>query len=146
MGSAQFRINGLTYYVTRRDPKGVQQTQRRQLNPYCRVTVTGLEQTLLDCLHRPGSSGGASVVFEAWAAGMERSTPERIVELAKKIGDPLLLRRTGYMIAQYEPTSPVLTELLKQIGDESHAPELMPSLLPGIPYQQVNSTWLLRTP
>ncbi|MBS0211999.1 MAG: hypothetical protein JSR26_02300 [Proteobacteria bacterium] len=145
LGSPQFRINGLTYYLTRRDPKGLKQTQRRQLNPHCQVTVTGLEQTLLDCLHRPISAGGAAVVFEAWEAGLRRSSPEKIATLATKIGDPLLLRRAGYMIAQYQPKAPALASLLDQVRAQCRDSEAIPSLLPGIAYRQVDATWRLRT-
>ena len=146
LGSAQFALDGLTYYSTQRDPQGLQQTQRRQLNPYCTVTMTGLEQTLLDCLHRPMSAGGAAVVFEAWEAGMKRTTSERIIELAKQIGDPLLLRRAGYMIAQQQPDAPILRSLRDGLLSSVQMSQTMPTLLPGIPYRHEDPVWGLRTP
>lgn len=146
LGSPQFAVDGLTYYLTQRDPNGLRQTQRRQLNPHCTVTVTGLEQTLIDCLHRPNSAGGAAVVFEAWEAGLKRTTPERLMELANKIGDPLLLRRVGYMVTQLQPDAPILRPLREQVSSDIHALQAIPSLLPGIPYTHEDSAWGLRTP
>lgn len=146
LGSPQFAVAGLTYYLTQRDPTGLRQTQRRQLNPCCAVTVTGLEQTLIDCLHRPNSAGGAAVVFEAWDAGLKRTTPERLIELAHKIGDPLLLRRIGYMVTQLQPDAPILRSLREQVSTHVHALLVLPSLLPGIPFRHEDSVWGLCIP
>lgn len=146
LGSPQFGLDGLIYYLTQRDPRGLRQTQRRHLNPYCAVTMTGLEQTLLDCLHRPNSAGGVAVVFEAWETGLKRTTPERVIALAQQIGDPLLLRRVGYMIAQLQPDASVLDSLRDRILPSIHQSQSMPTLLPGIPYVHEDPVWGLRTP
>lgn len=144
LGTLEFSAEGIGYYLTRRDPTNLLNIQRRQLNSYCVVRVTTLEQTLLDCLHRPHSAGGAAVVFEAWEQGLMRSSPEKILTLAAKIGDKTLLRRTGYMIARYAPQSKVLQEAKRLIG--SSPQEVIPTLLPGLPYRHTNEEWGLRTP
>lgn len=147
LGTAQFAFEGVIYYVTHRDPKGLRQTQLRQLSPQCVVTITGLEQTLLDCLHRPTSCGGAAVVFEAWALGMAKTTPERIIALVQEMGDRLLARRVGYLLTDLLPNVPALERLRQWVGQRQHSPaEATPSLLPGIPYHRVNVEWDLRVP
>ncbi|WP_157511091.1 hypothetical protein [Frateuria sp. Soil773] len=144
LGTLEFYADGVGYYRTRRDPANLLSVQRRQLNPYCVVRVTTLEQTLLDCLHRPHSAGGAAVVFEAWEQGLTRSSPEKILTLAEKIGDKTLLRRTGYMIERFAPQSDSVQKAKRLIG--SIPQDAMPTLLPGLAYQHANREWGLRTP
>lgn len=144
LGTLEFSAEGIGYYVTRRDPTNLLGVQRRQLNPYCVVRVTNLEQTLLDCLHRPHSAGGAAVVFEAWEQGLARTTPEKVLALAATLDDKTLLRRTGYMIERHAPQSGAIEEAKRLIGNIPQ--ETLPTLLPGLPYQRANRAWGLRTP
>lgn len=147
LGTLQFQAEGVDYYLTRRDPALLPGIQRRQLNPYCVVRVTTLEQTLLDGLHRPRSVGGAAIVFEAWERGLQRTTPDKIVALARRIDDDLLLRRVGCMIEHYTPDAPVLHALEQDIVPfDVDAPSELPSLLPGLPYARINARWGLREP
>ena len=144
LGTLEFSSEGVEYYLTRRDQTNLLSTQRRQINPYCVVRVTTLEQTLLDCLHRPYSAGGAAIVFEAWEQGLSRTSPMKILTLATKMSDKTLLRRVGYMIALFAPQSDAIHEA-KQLIDYTPQ-EIMPPLLPGLPYRHINEEWGLRTP
>ncbi|CTP90125.1 hypothetical protein XTPLMG728_2461 [Xanthomonas translucens pv. poae] len=145
LGVAEFLVEGVTCYLTRRDSSNLLGTQRRRLNPYCVATVTTLEQTLLDCLHRPHSCGGPSVVFEAWETGLKRTTTEKLLALARRIGDSTLLRRAGYMIEHYGSDTTALPEM-KRLTEDFFAADTTPTLLPGIPYEHIDATWGLRTP
>lgn len=145
LGTSEFILDNTTYYSTSRNSSNLQSTQRRQINPYCVVNITTLEQTLLDCLHRPRSSGGPAVIFEAWENGLTQTSPERILTLARQIANNAQLRRTAYMIAQYIPNSPVLSEI-KQLVEEASSGQEAPTLLPGIPYTNINNDWGLRVP
>lgn len=144
LGTLEFFAEGVGYYSTQRDLTNLQGIQRRQLNPYCTVKVTNLEQTLLDCLHRPHSAGGAAVVFEAWEQGLKRTSPKKVLTLAAKIGDKTLLRRTGYMLQLHVPQSDVINDAKQLISGIPQ--EVMPTLLPGLPYRNENEEWGLRTP
>ncbi len=145
LGTLEFSSEGTGYYLTRRGQDNLIGIQRRQLNPYCVVQVTTLEQTLLDCLHRPHSAGGAAVVFEAWEQGLARTSPDKVLALATTLGDPTLLRRTGYMIERFAPGSGAIETARHLVGQmPPHAP--LPTLLPGIPYPRPDAVWGLRTP
>jgi hypothetical protein len=146
LGKVQFSLDGVKYYLTNRDATGVRQFQRRYLNSSCVVTVTTIEQTLLDCLHRPSSCGGPSVIFEAWATGMARTNPIRLIDLAHEIGDVGLLRRAGYMLSQHSPDAGVLDALLQELPRHAMDEDSLPSLLPGTPYSNIDMKWGLRVP
>lgn len=77
---------------------------------------------------------------------MKRTTAERIIDLAKQIGDPLLLRRAGYMIAQQQPDAPALRSLRDGLLPNIQMTRAMPTLLPGISYRHEDPVWGLRTP
>lgn len=143
LGSAQFSYEGVTYFLTHREDKLLQSTQRRYLNPFSQVRVTTIEQTLIDCLHRPFSAGGPAIVFEVWENGFGRVKPAAIIALAKAIGDPILMRRVGFMLEQHLSGDRNLLDELR-----APLPEMIgvPSLLPGLPYQHINIDWNLRTP
>lgn len=145
LGVLQFCTGGIPCYLTQRDPANLIGVQRRQLNPYCVVRLTTLEQTLLDCLHRPQSAGGAAVIFEAWEQGLKRTTPKKVMQLAEKIGDEVLLRRASFMIERFAPGAHVLDEAKRLIGQIEPERDI-PSLLPGIAFRHVDSVWGLRTP
>lgn len=145
LGTLEFSTEGVGYYLTRRGQDNLVGIQRRQLNPYCVVQVTTLEQTLLDCLHRPHSAGGAAVVFEAWEQGLARTSPDKVLALATTLGDPTLLRRTGYMIERFAPGSGTI-ETAKHLIGQTSPHETLPTLLPGIPYTRPDAAWGLRTP
>lgn len=143
LGTAQFTLDDVPYYVTQRDPQWLRSTQQRQLNPYSRATVTTLEQTLLDCLHRPASAGGPAIVFEAWETGLSQTNPDRIISLAMTIQSESLVRRVGYMLDRFlESNRQVLDQLRADLEPVKHPV----SLLPGIPYHQNNVDWGVRTP
>lgn len=145
LGTLEFTAEGIGYYRTSRDRSNLVGIQRRQLNPYCVVRVTNLEQTLLDCLHRPRSAGGPPIVFEAWERGLERTTPEKLLALAVTIGDEAQIRRVGYMVERFAPLSPVIQDARRLI-DGFKRQDSYPTLLPGIAYSHENGKWGLRTP
>ncbi len=145
LGTLEFTAEGIGYYRTSRDRSNLVGIQRRQLNPYCVVRVTNLEQTLLDCLHRPRSAGGPPIVFEAWERGLERATPGKVLALAMKIGDETQIRRVGYMIERFAPLSPAIQDVRRLI-DGFRQQDSYPTLLPGIAYSHESGEWGLRTP
>lgn len=144
LGTKEFSSGGVDFYVTRRDATNLRAVQRRQLNPHCVVRVTTIEQTLLDCLHRPHSVGGASVVFEAWENAAQRVLPEKILALGNEIGDRALLRRVGYMLERFFPHAAAIAQARQEVGTLPDG--VFPSLLPGIPFSHVNKKWGLRAP
>lgn len=145
LGSLLFQVGDLPCYRSNRDSTLLRSTERRQLNPHCVVTVTTVAQTLLDCLHRPQSAGGPSVVFEVWERGLARAKPDRIIKLAKDIGDDTLMRRAAYMIERSMPDAPVVADLERLIATQPMS-DAIPTLLPGMAYHHINEKWRLRTP
>lgn len=144
LGTLEFSYGGVGHYVTRRDSTNLRSFQRRQLSPYCVVRVATIEQTLLDCLHRPHSVGGAAVVFEAWESAVKRALPEKIFDLANQIGDREMIRRAGYMLERFFPNTGAVERARQAVGP--CLDEVLPSLLPGIPFSRINKAWGLRTP
>ena len=144
LGSPAFAYQGVDCYVTTRDRRNLLAVQRRQLNSQSIARVTSLEQTLLDCLHRPASAGGAPVVFEAWAVGTQRVRPNLLWKILSDIDDVRLYRRAGYML-EINAGDPSLLLKIKErsdLDDTLHPPD---ALLPGIPYTNINNNWRLRT-
>jgi hypothetical protein len=145
LGSAQFFSEGIGYYLTRREPRNLIGVQRRLINPFCTVKVTTIEQTLLDCLHRPRNAGGAAVVFEAWGEGISQIDPSKVLDLAMQINDTTLVRRAGYMIERFSPDFQIPSQIRK-MAKENLASSEPPSLLAGIPYSRIDLGWHLRIP
>lgn len=144
LGVEAFCYGGVDCYVTSREKRNLRGVQRRQLNSQSIATVTTLEQTLLDCLHRPASAGGPSVVFEAWEVGTPRISTDRMWKLLVEIADVRLARRAGYML-EVNGGDMALLDSIRELADlqsSEHPPE---TLLPGIPYVNTNNTWQLRT-
>jgi hypothetical protein len=148
LGQWQFTVHGTPYYLTFRDPHNLVGTEQRLLSDKARVTVTTLEQTLLDTLHRPMSCGGPPVVFEAWETAPQLGLDvTRMAALLTTIGDARLARRTGWMLQQIDlPVPPVLDDTIRilraQVPDTS-AP--VPALA-GMPYRVLDATWHLLVP
>ncbi|HEL3194429.1 TPA: hypothetical protein UMF74_001046 [Stenotrophomonas maltophilia] len=145
LGVEVFTLEDVKCFLTSRDPNNLQGIQRRQLHSQCTVRVTTLEQTLLDCLHRPRSAGGPAVVFEAWASGLPRSNAAKLWALLDSIQNPNLMRRAGYMLEYHQTTSALLDQIRSALRGfpTDQPPE---SLLPGIPYSNTANDWHLRTP
>ena len=145
LGIAAFSMDGVCCLLTGRDPKNLQGIQRRRLNPQCIVRVTTLEQTLLDCLHRPGSVGGAAAVFEAWETGVPKVKVDQLWMLLDAIGDTNLIRRTGYMLEHHQG-DPALINRIRSVLALRRSDGPPASLLPSIPYTNTANDWHLKTP
>lgn len=144
LGMEAFTYEGVDCYVTSREKRNLRAIQRRQLNSQSIATVTTLEQTLLDCLHRPASVGGPSVVFEAWEVGTSRISTDRMWKLLVEIADVRLVRRVGYML-EMNGGDVALLESIREIADLQSSEYPQETLLPGIPYVNTNNKWQLRT-
>jgi predicted transcriptional regulator of viral defense system len=125
--------------------------QTRAHGPRTQLRITTREQTLLDSLYKPHHCGGPAVVFEAWetALGAGGLDEERLAEYLRKMDYPATARRTGAMlqVLGYVPgtdLSRVLEEQREAIDPDS--PFARISLLPGVPYANLNERWLVNIP
>ena len=146
-----FHCQGVPYYSTRRLVHLVPGIQTRDFGPRSRIRITTLEQTLLDTLYKPFDSGGPEVVFEAWqeAVDSRRVDEERLVEYLRAMNFPATTRRLGAMLelVGLSPSNK-LRQLLEvsQEKIERQSPYASISLLPGVAYQNLNASWLVKTP
>jgi predicted transcriptional regulator of viral defense system len=146
LGTLQFRYEGVAYYRTHREPGLMPGTVWRDFSDKTRCRVTTLEQTLLDALHRPLACGGPPVVLEAWTRGVSDLNQSRLHDYLVALGDDRITRRVGYLLEanNFRFQEPLLG-LLDEVKSRSSGAEPI-SLLPGIPYVHVDTTWRVTTP
>ena len=125
-------------------------TQKYYYSDKSIVSITTLEQTLIDTLHRPFSCGGPSVVFEAWSNASDIMDQSRILECLREIQDNNLSRRAGYFLVEN-----LRLKLDAKLEHYFHSIKLEVkkdgkiapiSLLPGYQYAHENSDWCLEVP
>jgi hypothetical protein len=150
-GTLLFRCQGIPFYGTRRSARLVPGVQTRGHGPRTRVRITTLEQTPLDTLYKPFHCGGPEVVFEAWQEGVasRRVDEERLVEYLRAMNYPASARRLGVMLELVGGTPG--NELRKFLeacrgAIDRQSPYARISLLPGVPYQNLNEPWLVNMP
>jgi len=146
LGTLQFRYEGVSYYTTVRESRLMPGTVWRDFSDKTRCRVTTLEQTLLDALHRPLACGGPPVVLEAWARGVSNLSQVRLHDYLVAVGDDRVSRRAGYLLEanDFRSQEPLLG-LLAEVKSRSSGADAI-SLLPGIPYVHVDTTWHVTTP
>jgi len=146
LGTLQFRYEGVSYYRTNRESRLMPGTVWRDFSDKTRCRVTTLEQTLIDALHRPLACGGPPVVLEAWTRGLSDLSQVRLHDYLVALGDDRISRRVGYLLetSDFRSKEPLLGLLDVVKSRSSGAAPL--SLLPGIPYVHVNTTWQITTP
>jgi predicted transcriptional regulator of viral defense system len=151
LGKLLFRYQDTSYYVTRRSARLLPGIQVRSRGPRTQIRITTFEQTLLDALYKPLSCGGPSVVLAAWqeALSLRKMDEERLATYLSSMNYPATARRLGavFDLIGYSPgaeLASVLDEFRKRI--DRNAPFARISLLPGIPYQNLNERWLVTTP
>jgi len=146
LGMLQFRYEGVAYYRTHREARLMPGTAWRDFSDKTRCRVTTLEQTLLDALHRPLACGGPPVVLEAWTRGVSDLSQVRLHDLLVALGDDRVTRRVGYLLdANDFPSQKPLQRLLADVKSRSSGADPI-SLLPGIPYVHVDTTWQITGP
>ncbi len=146
LGTLQFRYEGASYYRTNRESRLMPGTVGRHFSDRTQCRVTTLEQTLLDALHRPLACGGPPVVLEAWTRGVSDLSQVRLHHYLVELGDDRITRRVGYLleINDFRSKEPLLG-LLDAVKSRSSGAAPI-SLLPGIQYVHVDTTWQLTTP
>jgi len=150
LGKLQCEYEGIPYYLTTRAESKVPGRQCRYFNSQVQMTVTDIEQTLLDTLHRPLSCGGPNVVFEVWKTVRDRLNEDRLLTHLVSIQDSRLVRRVAYMIfdALDYPVGSELSDYLMRSKPAKGAvfSESPISLLPGMTYERTNDDWQLMVP
>jgi hypothetical protein len=145
LGEPVFTYDGVSYYVTRRNPRLAPGVQTRHLDSRTLIRITTREQTLLDTLHRPRSCGGPEVVFEAWKTGLPEIDETLLARYIETMGYAPSARRTGAMLSLlgHQPRSDALRTILDRF--RNCADEPIP-LLAGIEYPRLDAAWSIRTP
>jgi len=146
LGTLQFRYEGVSYYRTNRESRLMPGTVGRHFSDKTRCRVTTLEQTLIDALHRPLACGGPPVVLEAWTRGVSDLSQVRLHHYLVELGDDRITRRVGYLLEmnEFRSKEPLLG-LLDAVKSRSSGATPV-SLLPGLQYVHVDTTWQLTTP
>lgn len=133
LGKKLFVLDGCTYYLTRREDRLLHQTQRHYLDPRAMVTMTGLEQTLLDTLHRPLSCGGPEVVFEAWQNAYERINLAKMTHILQAAHHLPWVVRATHMLRIHGIAIPANLHTLWQEAKSQLEGNTVLDLLPGYP-------------
>jgi hypothetical protein len=150
-GTLLFRYQGVPYYSSRRSIRLIPGVQTRGYGPRTQIRITTLEQTLLDTLYKPFASGGPEIVFEAWQEALtsRRVDEERLGEYLRTMKYPATTRRLGAMLEHvgWTPHDELkqLLERCQQAIDRT-SPFARISLLPGVNYQNLNESWLVKMP
>jgi hypothetical protein len=110
-----------------------------------------LEQTLLDTLYKPFHCGGPEVVFEAWrqAVDSQRIDEERLTQYLRAMNYPATVRRVGVILnlAGGVPGNELRRFLEVCQGTiDRESPHAQISLLPGVAYENLNESWLVKAP
>jgi len=149
LGTERFTYQETPYYTTARDRVLVPGVQTRYLGERSLVRVTTLEQTLLDTLHRPLSSGGPAVVNEAWDTALDSLDESRLVKYLEQVDDPALERRIGFLLEArgYGPAGRLaarLTEIAGRVADGSLRDAI--PLFQGYPGTCTDPAWRVEFP
>ena len=94
LGTFAFEYQGVPIYTTKRLAKTLVGVKSYVVGPRTSFRMTSVEQTLVDCLHRPTACGGPPVVFEAWQKGVARISQSRLVPVLETAA-PVLRRRAA---------------------------------------------------
>jgi len=147
LGRKVFNFEGVSCYLTKRNPAFVPGIQTRIVGSRTILRMTTIEQSLLDTLGHPLHCGGESVVFEAWERGASQWNTDRLAEYLEEIDLPELDRRVGAMLDTLEikADSQKLNTRLEAVRQcRADAVEL--PLLRGFSYPNLNRTWNIRVP
>jgi predicted transcriptional regulator of viral defense system len=149
LGTPVFSYQGIPYYSTRRVKSSIPGIKTRSLSPWTKIRITTTEQTLLDTLQYPFHCGGPEAIFEAWERKIDKIDDELILDYLKEIQIAPLTRRLGAIFELYDhhPTnrlSSFLKKLMRRFMRESEFKTI--SLLRGIDYSRINSTWNVSIP
>jgi hypothetical protein len=151
LGSVLFPFQDVPFYLTRRSSRLVPGVQMRMHGPRTQLRITTREQALLDSLYKPHHCGGPAVVFEAWetASNVSGLDEEQLSQYLRAMDYPATTRRAGAMLELlgYKPgaeLSRVFEAQREAIDPDS--PYARISLLPGVPYSNLNERWLVTTP
>jgi predicted transcriptional regulator of viral defense system len=79
-----------------------------------RVLVTDREKTIVDCLDRPGLSGGVGEVAKALDAGDGDFDWARLTEYLVRFGSGAVVKRLGFLVEGLELTHPPESHLLQE--------------------------------
>lgn len=144
LGSLLFKHDAIPYYLTRRISSRVPGVKNYFLSQRTIISITDLEQTLLDTLHRPWSCGGAPVVMEAWENGIQRLDQEKLASHLVSIDHPPLTQRAGCMLAQFSFQIEAIS-LDRLLSEAKASSSDMPAefLLPTIPGHSMDKAWNL---
>lgn len=154
LGRLLFRFGDQPYYATRRNARLVPGVQTRAYGFRTQLRITDYEQTLLDMLYKPFHCGGPEVVLEASQRtlhGLDRPDEDVLADYLKRMDYPAITRRLGAMFDLIGSPFPP-EDKLQRVLDEARAnidresPFARISLLPGVPYTNLNADWLVYTP
>lgn len=144
MGQLMFTWQGTPYYLTQRDDSNLIAVDTIQFSTRGIARITSLEQTLVDCMHRPWHCGGPSVVFEAWENGLARFNQTKFVDVLEQIGYDVILRRIGALfdILGFDDLNVPLKSLLDKTRQQVHQtnPPIAP-LFPSLNSDKHNPAW-----
>jgi len=149
LGTPIFSYQGIPYYSTRRILNSIPGIKTRSLSPWIKIRMTTTEQTLLDTLQYPFHCGGPEAIFEAWERKINKIDDELILDYLKEIQIAPLTRRLGAIFDLYDhqPTNKLgsfLKYSIKRVMTGSEFKTI--SLLRGIDYSRINSTWDVSVP
>ncbi|MEI8096398.1 MAG: hypothetical protein WCG80_19470 [Spirochaetales bacterium] len=135
LGTRAFEYQGVPIYSTKRLARTLVGLKTYVVGPRTSYRMTSVEQTLVDCLHRPGACGGPSVVFEAWKKGVERISQSRLAAVLEASA-PVLRRRTATMLESFG--TKLEQELLNLLDIP---PKPVVPLLNGYPAGETETRW-----
>jgi predicted transcriptional regulator of viral defense system len=147
LGQRVFEFEGVSCYLTKRNPSFVPGIQTRIVGSRTILRMTTIEQTMIDTLGYPLHCGGEGVVFEAWERGTGLWNEDRFAEYLQKIDQPEMDRRVGAILETLElkADSRKLQARLEAVRASS-ANNVEVSLLRGFFYPNLNRTWNVRVP
>lgn len=144
LGTPRLTLGEHTYYHHRRREDRLLGQQSWVVNRGLWVTVTDLPQTLLDTLISPAQAGGQAAVFEAWETAADSVEPAELDETLRRLKDPRLERRVGYLIDQLDLTP--LTPLREHLDDVRLTADEPTPLLPGLGSGALDPYWQVTLP
>ena len=104
-----YPVNGTVYQFVQVRPRRYFGAERIWIGD-ARVSITGLERSLLDGLAMPQHCGGFGEVIHAFGEAMPRLDVERLVEYARRLG-PAIAKRAGWVLERQGCETPQLDEL-----------------------------------